>query len=471
MADESQGAAWEGQRIADIPLDSLILWTENPRDPMQGRLSNEEVIKHALSKEHEQQWQLRRLAREMGGHFDLSELPTVSPVKGTSNYLVYDGNRRVILALLQRQGFPVDGHQFELPLFPSDTIPCNVCDRRTALEHVLRKHSKTGTWKPYERDLFMYRYMNGEKTVLIRIEELTGAITRWPVLNQRFVKDDVLNRKHLEEMGLSPDKKDYGIDSGLLKELLQIIQEKMVSNELTTRNKRNDPVSLLPDDLISRIRENARHHTASEPADNETNLREVPERQSNRGPNDDSLEDPDIQDQLPFDDPPVEPQQEDSASRKSRTRETRPTVLPIFGATDSGRLALRPGDVNNLYRTLESLWQMYEQGKIRNDTAFPAIFRMGLRLLAEQAAAECGFGDKLSAYVTEYAVKAKGKLRQLNQSKDITTLLATQSVNPENLTMLLQNGAHARTSTNNVEQARAISILLGAMLTLSHGRE
>ena len=471
MADTMQGAAWGGQQIKDIPLDSLVLWTENPRDPIRGRHSNDEVIRYALSKEHEKQWQLRKFAREMGDHFDMSELPTVSPLKGTSKYLVYDGNRRVILALLQRKGTLVDGDQFVLPLFPLDTIPCNVCDERTALEHVLRKHSKSGTWKPYERDLFMYRYMNGDETVLIRMERLTGAITKWPILNQRFVKDDVLNRKHLEEMGLLPDERDYGVDRNLLEELLQTIQEKMVLDELTTRNKRNDPVSVLPGDLISRIKENARHHTPSNPEDDEINMSKAQRRQSDCDQNDDSVDDSDAQDGFSLDGD-YAPPQGDSSSHKARTRETHPIALPIFGASDSGRLALRPGDVNNLYRTLESLWQMYEQEKIKNSVAFPAVFRMGLRLLAEQAAEECDFeGNKLAAYVTKYAKEAKGKLRQLDRGKDITTFLATQSVKPENFIMLLQNGAHAYTSTNNGEQARAISILLGAMLTLSHGKE
>lgn len=82
---------------------------------------------------------------------------------------------------------------------------------------------------------------------------------------------------------------------------------------------------------------------------------------------------------------------------------------------------------------------MYEQEKIKNSVAFPAVFRMGLRLLAEQAAEECDFeGNKLAAYVTKYAKEAKGKLRQLDRGKDITTFLATQSVKPENFIMLLQ---------------------------------
>lgn len=115
---------------------------------------------------------------------------------------------------------------------------------------------------------------------------------------------------------------------------------------------------------------------------------------------------------------------------------------------------------------------MYEQGKMDNCIAFPSIFHMSLRLLAEHAAEECGMG--LADYVKKYATEAKKELRRQEQSKrskDITTFLSTQSVTPESLNMLLQNGAHAHTSTNNAEQARAISILLGTMLTISLGKE
>lgn len=27
---------WEGQQVEYIPLDDLVLWTENPRDPLDG---------------------------------------------------------------------------------------------------------------------------------------------------------------------------------------------------------------------------------------------------------------------------------------------------------------------------------------------------------------------------------------------------------------------------------------------------
>lgn len=119
MAKKNQPIQWNGQEIQDIPLDSLILWTENPRDPLYGKYTNEDVIQRALSKEHEGDWNLPKLAKEMGDSFDFSELPTVVRMDNTSQYIVYDGNRRVILALLSRNGIPVEGNQFELPLFPT----------------------------------------------------------------------------------------------------------------------------------------------------------------------------------------------------------------------------------------------------------------------------------------------------------------------------------------------------------------
>lgn len=262
MAKTRKNDSLENQKIRDIPLDSLILWTENPRDPMPGAQTNEEIIRHAL--DNESTWRLRRLSKEMGEEFDKSELPTVVKKPGTAHYIVFDGNRRVILAMLRRDGFPLEGDQFALPSFPDD-MPCNVCDEETALRHVLRKHSDTGSWSQLERDIFMHKYMGREKTVLIRMNELTGAISEYARLNQRYVEEDILNQKHQREMGLDPDKYDFGIDAGLLRELLETIEDKIEKGELSTRGKRNDPVAALPEDLLSRIRENATHHRTVTP--------------------------------------------------------------------------------------------------------------------------------------------------------------------------------------------------------------
>ena len=73
-------------------------------------------------------------------------------------------------------------------------------------------------------------------------------------------------------------------------------------------------------------------------------------------------------------------------------------------------------------------------------------------------------------YVGEYAGEAKKRLRQAANSADLVTFMRNQAVSPENLLRLLQNGAHAYTSTGNKEQALAMSILIGEMLSISHGR-
>ena len=246
MANEKLNPSNGMDKKFKIYLLILILWTEIQETPYMENIPTKMSSNVPSAKNMRVIGTSPKLAKEMGDSFDFSELPTVVRMDNTSQYIVYDGNRRVILALLSRNGIPVEGNQFELPLFPQNTIPCNVCDKATALDHVLRKHSKTGSWKQIERDMFMYKYMNKEKTVLIRLEELTGMISSHPLLNQRYVEADILNPKHLEEIGLKPDKPDYGIDRELLKELLEVIDEKIQSKDLHTRGHRNDPTSVLP---------------------------------------------------------------------------------------------------------------------------------------------------------------------------------------------------------------------------------
>ena len=59
--------------------------------------------------------------------------------------------------------------------------------------------------------------------------------------------------------------------------------------------------------------------------------------------------------------------------------------------------------------------------------------------------------------------------KQLDQNQK--TLLASQNVTKESLTQLLQTGAHGYRSSQNYEQTLAISIILGAMLSITHGKE
>lgn len=454
---------WKGQRVEYIPLDNLVLWTENPRDPLEGTYTNDDVILRATDKSNEEQWQLRKLAKEMGEKFDLSELPTVCRIDDGPTYRVYDGNRRVILAMLRKRGLSVDGQRQLLPPEFPDPMPCNVCDKRTALENVERKHKGKGSWKQYERDCFMFRYMGGPETVLMRLENLIGAVTEWPVLNTGFVEKDVFNKKHLGEMGLLPDEPDFGVPPELLRELMEAIAGKL-DNELNTRNARNNPVSVLPKDLIKRLRESQHRHVTNE----ETDTREKAHADTD-SPSIPGLvgEDEEQNDVGLFD--VLEAPAQDSAPRENRKARTRQVSLPsvvVFG----GPLRLEPGPVNNMYRTLEELWNMYRNKNIQNREAFVPIFRMSLRLLAETAASECREDGGLQRYVKDYADEAKKELRKREGGQDLLTFVSNHQVSPSNLLQLLQSGAHVYASTRTEGQTLAMSVLVGEMLTLSHGR-
>ncbi|OXN00375.1 hypothetical protein [Bifidobacterium vansinderenii] len=465
MAGGRRGSVgvWKGQRVEYIPLDDLVLWTENPRDPLEGAYTNDDVIRRAIDKRNEGQWQLHKLAKEMGDKFDLSELPTVCKIDDGPMYRVYDGNRRVILAMLRKRGFSVDGQRQLIPPDFPDPMPCNVCDKRTALENVERKHKGKGSWKQYERDCFMFRYMGGPKTVLMKLEDLIGAVTEWPILNTGFVEKDVFNKKHLEEMGLLPDEPDFGVPSELLRELVEAIAGKL-DNELNTRNARNNPASALPKDLIKRLKESQRRHSANKKTDTQEKAHADARSHSMPEPVAESEE----QDGADLFDLPKVPVQDSTLkeNRKARTRQVSSSPVAVFG----GPLHLKSGNVNNMYRTLEELWNMYRNEDIQNREAFVPIFRMGLRLLTETAASEHWEHGGLKSYVDAYAERGKTNLRKRKEGQDLLTFVSNHQVSPDNLLRLLQSGAHAYASTRAEGQTLAMSVLVGEMLTLSHGR-
>ncbi len=89
---------------------------------------------------------------------------------------------------------------------------------------------------------------------------------------------------------------------------------------------------------------------------------------------------------------------------------------------------------------------------------------MGLRLLCETAA-KSDNGKNIIPYIKTYFSAAKTSL-----DKDAKTTLANQNVTEESIQQLLHTGAHSYQSSTMVDQTIALSIILGAMLTLSHGK-
>lgn len=144
----------------------------------------------------------------------------------------------------------------------------------------------------------------------------------------------------------------------------------------------------------------------------------------------------------------------------NRSRRTKKPDLPIFG----GKLSLKPGHVNNFYRDVESLHDFYQIEKNRLSTDFIVIIRMSLRMLAETAAKD--MKKELKDYITDHFDPAKKSLDQ-----DAKTTLSNQSVGKDSIIKLFHTGAHDYQNSKNEEQALALSIILGAMLTLSHGKQ
>lgn len=469
--------AWEGQYIDNLPLESLVLWSENPRDPLDPDADNEQIIENALhGKNAESKWNLYKLAKQMGPVYDLSQLPIVSPIPDSEKYLVFDGNRRVILAMLKTWNAASPLKRNNLPLFP-ETIPCNVCTKEVAINLVYQRHNEKGSWSAYDRDVFAARYMGQPDSLLVRIEKLVNGITRWPALNHGYVRDDILNAKHLIELGLDSSLPDFGVSSGVLEELLEAVAAGIKNKSLNTRGSRNDPIKELPEELVEKIKDDVTARS-EEKMDYLGNTTENDEAEKCRSA--ESVPAKDAQQTLfshQVDDSSDDEsglteandgQSSGGASLSRRTRSTKAKSYPIF----NGPISLQPGEVNNLYRTMECLWNMNEAGQIRENSSFISLFRMGLRLIAETAAQDEWPDDKraLVSFINEYASDAKKRIKDLPEGQDILTFLSANSVTSEKLQELLQLGAHGYTASNNMDQALAISILLAEMLKLSHGK-
>ncbi len=181
------------QEVKSIKIKDLVLWTENPRDPIDVNASDQDIVDRALGAEATK-WNISKLARAMGKRYDFSELPTV--VYHTGKPIVYDGNRRVILGKIKHGLVKASGFNPGLipDFFPAD-IPCNVCVKEIALENVYRKHAGTGSWDPLERDMFLHKFMGHPKSPFLLIEESTGLIGANKHLNKGFVKDEIFKRR------------------------------------------------------------------------------------------------------------------------------------------------------------------------------------------------------------------------------------------------------------------------------------
>jgi len=233
------------QEIKPIKVKDLHLWSENPRDPVDVSSTDYDIIKRAID-ENPNEWNLDKIVKEMGVHYDFSEIPTVVFIEGKP--IVFDGNRRVavlkylqnreLYSLLTGKLFFSDGPKGLRELLE---IPCNVCDRNTALTNIERKHVNNGSWGTLQREYFLHQHRGRPKSLFLLLEEQTGLISNRPSLNQGFVKDEIFTEKNLKEIGFCVQDEELVSnykDEQQVKDILGKASSLIENKDMTTRKNR-----------------------------------------------------------------------------------------------------------------------------------------------------------------------------------------------------------------------------------------
>lgn len=422
------------QKVEEINVKDLILWSENPRDKFPSKASsNIQIIKQALE-DKSGKWHLRRLASQMGSHYDFSELPTVVyNKKGLP--IVYDGNRRVILAMLALKLYPEFSNiAFKMASCP-EKLPCCVADEATAIDNIWRKHAETGTWDQVSREIFQVRFRKQQKSVFLQLDELThGTISENKSLNQRFVADEVLTNPRLKSIGIRVEnnkivsRHNEEETNKLMNEVFRLIKEK----KITTRIGRKDSLSDLVNGECKSIVEKDKDkeyqginsksvYLESEQLNNSQGATPIAVRLPQRVKSKDIL---------------------------------------LFG----GKLALKTGEPANLYRDILDLYDYYIANKNNLSDRFPALIRMALRLECELIA-KCARSAGMEKLVSEDFAKVKASL-----SQDEKTYLVQNQVSDKTIIPLLHTGAHNYTGSYDLSQTIAMSLIVGGILKLHFGK-
>ena len=403
------------QKIEYIDVKDLILWTENPRDPISTRSKNQNVIHQAIEDKHKK-WRLSALAKAMGSYYDYSELPIAVYKNGIP--IVYDGNRRVILAMLKLGLYPEFSVKFRMPECDV-SMPCCVADEKTALDSVWRKHAETGSWDQISRDLFLHKFHKKEKPILLQLDEMyDGRFSSSKQLNSRFADEEVFTPSRLRDVGIKFDKGQ--LKSRHNPDDTRMIIEKVVDlvekKELTTRKDRSTPLrALIGSDLRAVV---------DRDSGKEFQCVGVRKFQAEGGLSDN--------------------RQEPEAAKLQTGRLPRRIqsfTIDLFG----GKLSLKTGEPANLYRDILDLYNYYIEHKYKLSDRFPALIRMAMRLECELIAS-CSSSSGFETMVKEDFDKTKQFLTQ-----DQKTFLVQNAVTKENIISLLHTGAHNYTGSFNLQ--------------------
>lgn len=345
------------QDVREIPLDQLHMWTENPRDPVDAGMSDRDVILRAIEN-GSGNWNLDRMLAEIGDEYYCNELPVV--VEGEGGYVVYDGNRRIAVIKCLRDPELYQAATSRLPLFdapPSlaslDSLPCDVCDRETALTIVERTHASSGKWGKLQYEQFLHVHRGAPKGRLMALDEAgRGIVSSTPRLNEEYVQQRLLSESSLNPVGLS-------IRDGVLRS---------VHEEDETHRIIRDMARVMEKGL-SRARDNPGNLRAA--------LQELdPEHYAEVRPYGQDAS----RAVTPRHDGPV------PAAQRKRVRR-RPVKPPTREKLFGGPLAPRGDRSNAMYRAIEAIHEMYLRDVSANSFLLPFI-GFSMRLLLETVAQE-----------------------------------------------------------------------------------
>ena len=430
------------QEIRKIKIEKLCLWSENPRDPINIKCTDYEIIKQAVE-DKKSKWNLQKMLKEMGNHYDFSEIPTIVEVDG--KYVVYDGNRRLaVLKYLQSQKlYSSFGGGLFFKLEPKELrelkeIPCNICSREIALDNIERKHINNGSWGALERDYFLFEHRRQKKSIFLMFEEATGLISKNNKLNQGFVKKEVLTDINLKDIGfrIENDKLVSIYEIQDTKEILNKLVELIKTGKISTRNdSQKGSIRVTSGNLKTTIKN-------LDPAFN-ININSFDEAKAKK-----------ITRNLLEEEIRIISEEQKKIRKTSREK----GEIQIFFGKE---LVLKKGDTNSIYMDILDLHNFYLKNIEKLSKNFPAIIRMILRLLVESATSE---NQKIADYVNKNFSEAKKSLTQDQK----TTLSNNNITEAQNLIQLLQSGAHDYANSANFEQTIAMSIIIGAMLNITH---
>ncbi len=473
------------QAIRTIPLKDLVLWVDNPRDNIPENSTDQDIANLAVNGENKNKWNLKDQFEKMKfadnnelnipDAYHLNDPPIV--VYKNEKYIVYDGNRRVIIGKLIHNLVQVPG----APEFPGfhfpKKLPCNVCEEKFAIMLVIKKHAKSGSWHQLERDIFSSKHLRKKPKPWLVLNQATHIISdlrhvisksTYERINSVYVRDQVFTSTRLHKMGFAIDgnriKSCHNSTEDAMKVLSKVVE--LVCNGKTgSRIKRGLIIEMLESDIetsnilkyISSSKKEFSHGFCLNINERKTLQEMIKSKISNNL----TLE-PKI---IPGIKEPVKPNGRKTPILKLKT-------LPIFG----GKIFLKKGSVNDLYSDIDNIYINYSAEKYKYSGEFILIIRMALRLICEIAAKEIeavkvinGEGKLLNRYLEKYHVKTRKTLSE-EQINILNGANIKIDIHADDIACFLHKGAHGKPSAKFSDQTIALSVIVGKILEESHGK-